>query len=204
MVAKADSGKGAVWHAMSVTKRARAERHRQKPYVVWFTGLSGSGKSSIADILEQALFSQGYSTYLLDGDNIRHGLSRDLGFSDSDRVENMRRIGEVVKLFLDAGCIVIASFISPFRRERQMVKELLHPEEFVEVYVSTPLGVCEHRDRKGLYAKARSGQLRNFTGIDSPYEPPVNASVELDMSEQEPEEALSLLLQKLRELGLLL
>lgn len=203
MMTDTGNDKGAVWHPMSITKRDRAERLGQRPCVVWLTGLSGSGKSSTANLLEQVLFSLGYSTYLLDGDNIRHGLSRDLGFTDRDRVENMRRIGEVVKLMIDGGCIVIAAFISPFRQERQMVKELLEPGEFVEIYVKTPLAVCERRDAKGLYARAREGKLQNFTGIDSPYEAPANADIELDMSLMPPPEAVDLIIQKMKQLGLL-
>lgn len=203
MVTDADNDKGAVWHPMNISKHDRAERLGQRPCVVWFTGLSGSGKSSTADFLEQVLFGLGYTTYLLDGDNIRHGLSRDLGFTDRDRVENMRRIGEVVKLMIDGGGIVIAAFISPFRQERQMVRELLEPGEFVEIYVKTPLAVCERRDAKGLYARAREGKLQNFTGIDSPYEAPANADVELDMSLMNPAQAVDLIVQKMKQLGLL-
>lgn len=191
------------WQAVSVDKAARAERLQQKPAIIWFTGLSGSGKSSCADALERCLFAAGYSTYLLDGDNLRHGLCADLGFSDRDRSENIRRVGEVAKLLVDAGQIVIASFISPFSRERQMVRRMVEPGEFIEVYVSTPIAVCESRDCKGLYRKARAGEIRNFTGIDSPYEPPVNAEVELDASTLELETITQLLVKKLRNYGVL-
>ncbi|WP_019928990.1 sulfate adenylyltransferase subunit CysN [Nocardia sp. BMG111209] len=160
------------WQSVEVDKAARAREKRQHPAVVWFTGLSGAGKSTIANLVEKRLHEQGFHTYLLDGDNIRHGLNRDLGFTDADRVENIRRIIEVSRLMTDAGLIVLASFISPFRAERRMARELLEPGEFVEVHVDTPLSVAEARDPKGLYAKARRGELRNFTGIDSPYEPP--------------------------------
>ena len=171
-----------VWHGMNVTKKARAERYKQKPAIVWFTGLSGSGKSTSANALEQALFSMGYNTYLLDGDNVRHGLCSDLGFSDRDRSENIRRVGEVAKLMVDAGHIVLVSFISPFIRERQMVRHMVKPGEFFEVYTNTPIAICESRDPKGLYQKARSGQIKNFTGIDSPYEPPEDPEIEINTS----------------------
>ena len=160
------------WQALEVTREARAAQKGQKPAVVWFTGLSGSGKSTIADIVEQKLAAQGRHTFLLDGDNVRHGLNRDLGFTDADRVENIRRVAEVARLMSDAGLIVLVSFISPFRAERQLARELAAAGEFVEVFVDTPLEICEARDVKGLYAKARAGQLPNFTGIDSPYEAP--------------------------------
>lgn len=194
-----ESGTDVSWHCMTVDKRARAERLRQKPAIIWFTGLSGSGKSSSADALEKQLFALGYSTYLLDGDNVRHGLCADLGFSDRDRVENIRRVGEVAKLMVDAGQIVIASFISPFNRERQMVRQMVEPGEFVEVYVNTPLAICESRDPKGLYKKARAGDIRNFTGIDSPYEPPANAEIEVDGSDLKLDQITAMLLRKLRE-----
>lgn len=174
-----------VWHDMDVNKRVRAERFQQKPCVIWFTGLSGSGKSTSANALEKYLFSEGYSTYLLDGDNVRHGLCSDLGFSDRDRVENIRRVGEVSKLLVESGQIVLASFISPFRRERQMVRQMVEPGEFFEVYVNTPISTCEVRDPKGLYKKARSGEIRNFTGIDSPYEPPEAPEVEINTAEKD-------------------
>jgi bifunctional enzyme CysN/CysC len=164
----------------TVTAALRAAHLGQRPVVAWLTGLSGSGKSTIAKAVEQRLAAAGRATYLLDGDNLRHGLNRDLGFTPADRVENIRRAGEVARLMADAGLIVIASFISPFERERMMVKELLGPDLFVEVFVSAPLAVCEARDPKGLYAKARSGQLPNMTGIDSPYEAPVSADLVLD------------------------
>jgi bifunctional enzyme CysN/CysC len=160
------------WQSIDIDKKARAELKGQKPKVLWFTGLSGAGKSTIANLVEKKLHSQGKHTYTLDGDNVRHGLNRDLGFTDADRVENIRRIGETAKLFVDAGMIVLVSFISPFKSERQMARDLLEPGEFVEVYVNTPLETCEERDPKGLYKKARAGELKNFTGIDSDYEAP--------------------------------
>jgi bifunctional enzyme CysN/CysC len=172
------------WETVAVDKVARAGLKSQRPRVVWFTGLSGAGKSTIANAVEQALFREGFHTYLIDGDNVRHGLSKDLGFGDSDRIENTRRVGELAKLMLDAGLIVLVSLISPFRAERRMVREILQPGEFVEIYVSTPLEVCESRDRKGLYRLAREGRIQNFTGISSPYEPPERAELSLDTSKE--------------------
>jgi bifunctional enzyme CysN/CysC len=160
------------WQALDVNKDARASLKHQKPVVLWFTGLSGSGKSTIANIVEKRLHAEGRHTYILDGDNVRHGLNRDLGFTEADRVENIRRVAETAKLFVDAGLIVLVSFISPFKSERRMARELMGEGEFVEVFVDTPLEVCMARDVKGLYAKAKAGQIRNFTGIDSPYERP--------------------------------
>jgi bifunctional enzyme CysN/CysC len=158
--------------------------------VLWFTGLSGSGKSTVAKLVEQALHQAGRHTYSLDGDNLRHGLNRDLGFTDQDRVENIRRVGEVAKLMVDAGLIVLASFISPFRAERQMVREMLGEGEFVEIFVDTPIEVCMQRDVKGLYAKAKRGEIANFTGVSSPYEPPEAAELVLD-GDGPPAEALA-------------
>ena len=167
------------WQALDVNKISRAGLKGQKPAVLWFTGLSGSGKSTIANLVERRLFAEGRHTYLLDGDNVRHGLNRDLGFTDVDRVENIRRVGEVSKLLVDAGLIVLVSFISPFRSERRMARELLQPGEFLEIFVDTPLDICMERDPKGLYEKAKAGQIRNFTGIDSPYETPERADIVL-------------------------
>lgn len=161
-----------VWQAHPVTKQQRSELKSQRPCILWFTGLSGAGKSTIAGAVEQKLFELGHHTYLLDGDNVRHGLNKDLGFSDEDRVENIRRIGEAAKLFADAGMMVLTAFISPFRSDRQMVRDLVEPGEFVEIFMDTPLAECEQRDPKGLYKKARAGQIKNFTGIDSDYEAP--------------------------------
>lgn len=168
------------WQPLTVTKSLRASLKEQQPCVVWFTGLSGAGKSTIANLVEGWLAQRGHHTYLLDGDNIRHGLNKDLGFTAVDRVENIRRVGEVARLFVDAGVIVLCSFISPFRAEREAVRSLLDEGEFVEIHVTAPLEVCERRDPKGLYAKCRAGQLPNFTGIDSPYEAPDNADLVLD------------------------
>ena len=169
-----------VWHAHPVTPAQREQLHGHKGGVVWFTGLSGSGKSTVAGALEEALHQLGVSTYLLDGDNVRHGLCSDLGFSDDDRKENIRRVGEVAKLMVDAGLVVLTAFISPHRAERQMVREQLGAGRFIEVFVDTPLEVCEARDPKGLYKKARAGELRNFTGIDAVYEAPQAPEIHLD------------------------
>lgn len=160
------------WHSHPITKAERARLNRQKPIVVWLTGLSGAGKSTLAGALESYLYQSGYHCYLLDGDNIRHGLSKDLGFDHDSRAENIRRVGEVAKLMVDAGMIVITAFISPFRHEREMVRDMFEPDEFIEVYLDVPIQVCEQRDPKGLYKKARSGEIPDFTGISSPYEIP--------------------------------
>ena len=177
------------WQSMDVTKQSRAEQKSQQPRLLWFTGLSGSGKSSIANILEKKLQAMGRHTITLDGDNVRHGLNRDLGFTKADRVENIRRVGETSKLMVEAGLICIASFISPFASEREMVRNLMGDGEFIEVFVDTPLEVCEQRDVKGLYAKARAGELPNFTGISSPYESPVNPEIRIDTTDMSAEDA---------------
>ncbi|BES86023.1 adenylyl-sulfate kinase [Pectobacterium araliae] len=169
-----------VWHAHDVTRESREKLHGHQGVVIWFTGLSGSGKSTLAGALEQVLHQRGVSTYLLDGDNVRHGLCRDLGFTDDDRRENIRRVGEVAKLMVDAGLVVLTAFISPHRAERKMVQDLLGDGQFIEVFVDTPLATCEARDPKGLYKKARAGELRNFTGIDSVYEAPEAPDSHLD------------------------
>ncbi|MDN6858054.1 adenylyl-sulfate kinase [Pseudomonas sp. CAN2814] len=177
------------WQSLAVDRDGRAAIKAQRPCMIWLTGLSGSGKSTLADALERRLFAVGRHTYLLDGDNLRHGLNRDLGFSADDRCENIRRVGEVGALMVDAGLIAIAAFISPFRADRDLVRELL-PARFVEVHVSTPLSVCEERDPKGLYRKARAGELKQFTGIDSPFEAPLAAELTLDTSKLSVEEAV--------------
>ncbi|HKD47364.1 MAG TPA: sulfate adenylyltransferase subunit CysN [Rhizomicrobium sp.] len=187
------------WQALDVNREARAGMKGQKPAILWFTGLSGSGKSTIANMVEKALTADGRHTYLLDGDNIRHGLNRDLGFTDVDRVENIRRVAETAKLFLDAGLIVLVSFISPFRSERRMARELVGAGEFIEVFVDTPLEVCMTRDPKGLYQKARTGAIKNFTGIDSPYEEPEQAEITLRTVEASAEAEAERILRYLRQ-----
>lgn len=172
-----------VWQDHSLDKASRSLQKRQKPCILWFTGLSASGKSTTANAVEQKLYELGHHTYLLDGDNVRHGLNKDLGFSDSDRIENIRRIGEMAKLFADAGLIVLSAFISPFRADRKMVRDLVGAGEFIEIHMSTPLTVCEQRDPKGLYKKARRGEVKNFTGIDSAYEEPLSPEIILNTAE---------------------
>jgi bifunctional enzyme CysN/CysC len=185
------------WQALEVGRGARAGIKRQQPRCIWFTGFSGSGKSTIANLLEKRLHAEGRHTYLLDGDNVRHGLNRDLGFTEADRVENIRRVAEVAKLMVDAGLIVLVSFISPFRAERRMARDLFAEAEFIEVFVDTPLEECEKRDPKGLYAKARRGELRNFTGIDSEYEPPESCEVRLPTTELAPEACVERIVEHL-------
>ena len=183
------------WQALDVSREAHANLKNQKPAVLWFTGLSGSGKSTIANLVEKKLFRMNRHTFLLDGDNVRHGLNKDLGFTDTDRIENIRRVGEVAKLMADAGLIVITAFISPFRAERQMVRDMLPDGEFIEVFIDTPLAEAEARDVKGLYKKARAGQLKNFTGIDSPYEAPSAAEIRIDTTAMTPEAAADLIVE---------
>lgn len=170
------------WHEQKVTTQMRAETMRQRGACIWFTGLSGAGKSTLANALDLALHAAGRKTYLLDGDNVRHGLCRDLGMGEADRTENIRRAGEVARLMVDAGLIVLCAFISPYRSDRQCLRELFEPGRFVEVHVATPLAFCEQRDPKGLYGKARQGLIRDFTGIDSPYEPPLAPDLMIDTS----------------------
>ncbi len=189
------------WQALDVDKETRADQKGQKPAVLWFTGLSGSGKSTIANLVEKALFAEGRHTYLLDGDNVRHGLNRDLGFTDADRVENIRRVGETAKLFVDAGLIVLVSFISPFRSERRMARELVGAGEFIEVFVDTPIEVCMQRDPKGLYVKAKAGEIKNFTGISSPYETPENAELRIETVTGDPAAHAAAIVAYLRERG---
>lgn len=190
-----------VWHSHTVTRAERGELKGQRPCIIWLTGLSGAGKSTVANELECALLRMGHHSYLLDGDNVRHGLNKDLGFSPKDRVENIRRIGEVAKLFVDSGMIAITAFISPYQADRQMVRQLVAPDEFVEIYVKTPLAVCEQRDPKGLYAKARAGLIKEFTGIDSPYEVPVNPELEIDTDELSLESSVHKVLHYLQATG---
>ncbi|WP_197076261.1 adenylyl-sulfate kinase [Grimontia sp. AD028] len=172
-----------VWHNATVSHQERSELKQQQPVVLWFTGLSGSGKSTVANAVEKKLLELGKHSYLLDGDNVRHGLNKDLGFSDEDRVENIRRIGEVAKLFVDSGAIVLTAFISPFISDRTQVRELLDNRQFLEVFIDTPLEICEQRDPKGLYKKARAGEIKHFTGIDSAYEAPTSADIHVETAD---------------------
>jgi bifunctional enzyme CysN/CysC len=190
-------GQNLSWQSFEINRQSRARMKHQKPAVIWFTGLSASGKSTIADILEQKLAAQNRHTYLLDGDNFRHGLNKDLGFTDADRVENIRRVAEVARLMADSGLIVMTAFISPFRRERRMAKEIAGDIDFIEVFVDTPLEVCEARDPKGMYAKARRGEIPNFTGVSSAYEPPERADIHLQAGERSAEELADEVLQQL-------
>ncbi len=191
------------WQDLDVNKAARAKAKHQRPCVLWFTGLSGAGKSTVANLVEKRLCDLGRHTYTLDGDNVRHGLNKDLGFTDADRVENIRRVSETAKLMVDAGLIVLVSFISPFQSERRMAREMLADGEFIEVFVATPLAVCEKRDVKGLYAKARRGEIKNFTGIDSDYEAPENAEITLDTSKTPAADAAAAIVEHLKKNGYL-
>jgi len=191
------------WQAVDISKQSRAAHKGQRPCVLWFTGLSAAGKSTIANLVERMLHANGFHTYLLDGDNVRHGLNKDLGFTAEDRVENIRRVAEVAKLMVDAGLIVLVAFISPFRSERRMARQLVQDNEFLEVFVDAPLAVVEKRDPKGLYRKARRGELKNFTGIDSPYEPPEHAEIRIDTTEGTPEIAAELVISVLRQRSIL-
>ncbi|HER26828.1 MAG TPA: adenylyl-sulfate kinase, partial [Rhodospirillales bacterium] len=186
------------WQALGIDKAARSNMKEQKPAVLWFTGLSASGKSTIANLVEQKLHEAGRHTYTLDGDNVRHGLNKNLGFTDADRVENIRRVAETSKLMIDAGLICLVSFISPFRAERRMARELMEDGEFIEVFVDAPLEVCEARDPKGLYKKARAGEIKNFTGFDSPYEAPEHAEIVIPTAEMNPDEAAENIIGYLR------
>lgn len=183
-----------------ISKVQREQMLQQRPRLIWFTGLSGSGKSTLATTLEASLVAAGYKTYLLDGDNMRLGLNRDLKFDDAGRKENIRRIGEVSKLFLDAGIIVISAFISPFKADRDLVREIVGSENYFEVFVSTPIEVCEQRDVKGLYAKARRGELKSFTGIDSPYEAPENPAITIPTQEVSVSQAIEMLMSEIKPL----
>jgi len=188
-----------VWHMHQVTKDERSKQKQQRPCILWFTGLSGSGKSTIASAVEQKLFESGHHTYLLDGDNVRHGLNKDLGFSDLDRIENIRRIGELSKLMIDAGLLVMTAFISPFKTDRDMVRELVQAHEFIEIYMDTSLEECERRDPKGLYKKARKGEIKNFTGVDSDYETPESAEIIIDSVALSIEECADQVIQYLKD-----
>jgi len=190
------------WHEFTVNKAARSAIKGHRPAVLWFTGLSGSGKSTVADGVERRLLALGRHTYTLDGDNVRHGLNRDLGFTDADRVENIRRVIETARLMADAGLIVLVSFISPFRAERQLARERLEAGEFMEIFVDTPLAECERRDPKGLYRKARNGMLRNFTGIDSAYEPPQAPDIHIRTAEMTIEQEIDFVIDAMRQRGI--
>ncbi len=188
-----------VWHQCSISRISRSDKNGHKSAILWFTGLSGSGKSTLANAVNQALFERGVSSYVLDGDNIRHGLCKDLGFSDSDREENIRRIGEVSKLFLDAGILVLTAFVSPFRSDRERARQLVSKEDFLEIHCSANLNICEGRDTKGLYAKAREGQIKDFTGISSPYEKPINPELNIDTGTIDLEKCVQVVLDNLIE-----
>lgn len=190
-----------VWHNATVTHEQRSLQKQQTPVVLWFTGLSGSGKSTIANAVESKLLNLGKHSYLLDGDNVRHGLNKDLGFSDTDRVENIRRIGEVAKLFVDSGTIVLTAFISPFTADRELARALLLPGQFLEVFIDTPLSVCKQRDPKGLYKKARVGEIKNFTGVDSTYEAPLNSDIHVETEGHSIEACVEVVVSQLAKLG---
>jgi bifunctional enzyme CysN/CysC len=197
------AGSDICWHTMHIDKRSRAKQKNQKAAALWLTGLSASGKSTIASMLERRLHSSGSHTYVLDGDNMRFGLNRDLGFSDRDRVENIRRVAEVARLMVDAGLLVIVSFISPFRADRDAARELFGETEFIEVFVETPITECIRRDPKGLYARALRGEIKNFTGLDSPYEVPESPEIRLDTVEHSVEETVERVEVWLKERGYL-
>jgi adenylylsulfate kinase len=190
-----------IWHRAAVTKEARRRLNRQRSSVLWFTGLSGAGKSTIANALEKRLYEKELRTYLLDGDNIRHGINQDLGFSPEDRKENIRRIGEISKLFVDAGMILITAFISPYRQDRDLARSVLEEGEFIEVYLKCPLKECEKRDPKGLYKKAKNGEIPEFTGISSPYEEPVSPEIILETDKQSIEESVDQIIHYMVEKG---
>jgi bifunctional enzyme CysN/CysC len=189
------------WHRQDIDKAARAALKGQRPAVLWFTGLSGAGKSTVANLVERRLHAFGHHTIILDGDNVRHGLNRDLGFSEADRVENIRRVAEISRLFVEAGLIVLVSFISPYRTERMLARERVTEDEFLEIYVDTPIDECRRRDPKGLYARADAGQIRNFTGIDAPYEPPENPEIHLRTLGTQPEELAEVVVAEIRKRG---
>lgn len=190
-------------HLHKITKQYRQKAYQQKSFILWFTGLSGSGKSTLAGKVEEYLFEMGHKTYILDGDNIRTGLSSNLSFSEEDRKENIRRIGEVAKLFVDAGIIVLTAFISPFVADRKMIRDIVEENEFVEIFVNCPLETCEQRDVKGLYQKARNGEIKNFTGINSPFEPPTHPEIEIKTDELNVDESVKKILDYLMEKKLL-
>ncbi|CAK2439134.1 adenylyl-sulfate kinase [Vibrio crassostreae] len=197
------SNNNIVWHDHAVSHSERIAQKQQRPAVLWFTGLSGSGKSTIANAVERQLLAMNKHTYLLDGDNVRHGLNKDLSFRDDDRVENIRRIGEVSKLFVDAGQLVLTAFISPFREDRQQVRSILGESQFVEVFIDTPIDVCEQRDPKGLYKKARAGEIKHFTGIDSEYQVPLTPEIHVETAKHSIETCAEQIVSYLNEKGYL-
>ena len=203
MTASTPKATNIVWHEASVDRAARADKRGHRSAILWFTGLSGSGKSTLANAVNAALFERGLATYVLDGDNVRHGLCKDLGFSDADREENIRRIGEVAKLFLDAGVIVLTAFVSPFRADRDKARDLVEEGDFFEIFCAANLDVCESRDPKGLYAKARSGAIKEFTGISSPYEAPDTPELKIDTGAQELVESVEVVIKALQDKGVI-
>ena len=192
-----------VWHHSTVSRGARAHQRGHRSAILWFTGLSGAGKSTLANAVNSALFEQGLACYVLDGDNVRHGLCKDLGFSDADREENIRRIGEVAKLFLDAGVVVLTAFVSPFKADRDRARALVEPGDFIEIHCAADLGTCEERDTKGLYAKARAGEIKEFTGISSPYEAPESPELKIDTGRQSLEACVAEVLTYLETNGVI-
>lgn len=203
MTASTSKATNIVWHEASVDRAARADKRGHRSAILWFTGLSGSGKSTLANAVNAALFERGLGTYVLDGDNVRHGLCKDLGFSDADREENIRRIGEVAKLFLDAGVIVLTAFVSPFRADRDKARDLVEAGDFFEIFCAADLDVCESRDPKGLYAKARSGAIKEFTGISSPYEAPDTPELKIDTGAQDLAESVNVVIKALQVKGVI-
>ena len=203
MTASTPKATNIVWHEASVDRAARADKRGHRSAILWFTGLSGSGKSTLANAVNAALFERGLGTYVLDGDNVRHGLCKDLGFSDADREENIRRIGEVAKLFLDAGVIVLTAFVSPFRADRDKARDLVEAGDFFEIFCAADLDVCESRDPKGLYAKARSGAIKEFTGISSPYEAPDTPELKIDTGAQDLAESVNVVIKALQDKGVI-
>ena len=203
MTASTPRATNIVWHEASVDRAARADKRGHRSAILWFTGLSGSGKSTLANAVNAALFERGLGTYVLDGDNVRHGLCKDLGFSDADREENIRRIGEVAKLFLDAGVIVLTAFVSPFRADRDKARDLVEAGDFFEIFCAADLEVCESRDPKGLYAKARSGAIKEFTGISSPYEAPDTPELKIDTGAQDLAESVNVVIKALQVKGVI-
>ena len=203
MTASTPKATNIVWHEASVDRAARADKRGHRSAILWFTGLSGSGKSTLANAVNAALFERGLATYVLDGDNVRHGLCKDLGFSDADREENIRRIGEVAKLFLDAGVIVLTAFVSPFRADRDKARDLVEAGDFFEIFCAADLDVCESRDPKGLYVKARSGAIKEFTGISSPYEAPDTPELKIDTGAQELAQSVEVVIKALQDKGVI-